>query len=363
MKILILSNLVSYTYHLRRELIEAFIEQGHQVTIAAEEDDSQKAAYFNSCGCEIVPVPFHGKGTSVRQDAKTLITYFQIIRSKQPDVIFTYTIKPNLYGGIATRLLRKNYAPMITGLGEVEKPGKLQFLLLAMHRFVMPHAKCVFFQNQDNIRFFREHKIRVRECVLLPGSGVNLQTHPYSEYPDEENGIAFGFIGRITYAKGIDQFLDAAEYFAGEGAHLQFHVAGKCDEEYKDRIADLASKGILVYHGLLGDTRQLYQKLHCLVLPTFHPEGISNVLLEAAACGRPTICTDRPGCREVVDDGVNGYLVRERDSEDLIRAMRKFLSLSQEERRNMGLAGRAKVEKEFDRQIVVQKYIEELEKP
>ena len=134
------------------------------------------------------------------------------------------------------------------------------------------------------------------------------------------------------------------------------------EDNYKSIIEDSQKAGNIVYHGYVKDMHPIEEMSHCIVLPTYYPEGVSNVLLEAAACARPIITTDHPGCREVVDNGVNGYLVRKKDSEDLILAMKNFLALSQEERRKMGLAGRAKVEKEFDRQIVVEKYMSELDR-
>lgn len=356
-KILMISNLISYTYNFRKEIIQAMCAQGHQVTVLADNDDDVKAKKLENMGCTLVNTPFNGKGTSIKQDSQTLSTYKKIIKTIKPDIVFSFTIKPNLYGGIAARLSHTAYAPMITGLGEVEKPGKLQKLLLAMHKFAMPHALCVFFQNKDNMEFFKEHGIKTKKNVIVPGSGVNLKEHPLVNYPEDSDGIAFAFVGRLTPAKGIEQYLDAAEYFHGKNANVSFHVAGKCDEEFRERVDKLHSSGVIVYHGLMSDTSELYAKIHCLVLPTYHPEGISNVLLESGACGRPAVCTARTGCKEVVADGINGFYCRERDSEDLIEKMEKFISLSNEERRQMGLAGRAKIEKEFDRQIVVDAYM------
>lgn len=360
-RILILSNLISYTYNFRKEIIEAFIQAGHSVTIVADLDDEEKTSFFSAQGCKIIHIPYNGKGTSIKQDASVLITYLQIIRSEKPDVVFSYTIKPNLYGGIAAKLLRKNYIPMITGLGEVEKKGKLQVLLLTMHRFVMPYAKCVFFQNQDNIHFFEEHHIKTRKAVCLPGSGINLNEHRYTEYLGEENGIVFGFVGRLTPAKGIEQFLDAAEYFRKKNSNLHFYVAGKCDEQFVQRVRQLHEQGIITYCGQLQDTREFYKKIHCLVLPTYHPEGISNVLLESGACGRPAICTNRTGCKEVVENGINGFYCEAKNSENLISVMETFCKLSWEEKRMLGVNGRKKIANNFSRDIVVAQYMKIME--
>ena len=360
-KILILSNLISYTYNFRKEIIEAFIKLGHMVTIVADLDDEQKTEFFTAKGCRMIHIPFNGKGTSIKQDAAVLTAYLRIMRKEKPDVVFSYTIKPNLYGGIAAKLLDKTYIPMITGLGEVEKKGKLQILLLAMHHFVMPRARCVFFQNQDNINFFEEHHIKTQKVVLLPGSGINLKEHEYEEYPIEKNGIVFGFVGRLTKAKGIEQYLDAAEYFAKESKKLYFHVAGKCDEQFEQRVKQLHEQGVIIYHGQLGDTREFYKQIHCLILPTYHPEGISNVLLESNACGRPVICTNRTGCKEVVENGVNGLYCKARDSQNLISVVKTFCNLTWEEKRALGINGRRKIVDNFSREIVVAQYMKIME--
>jgi galacturonosyltransferase len=205
--------------------------------------------------------------------------------------------------------------------------------------------------------FFEDYKIISAKVGLLPGSGVNLEKYQPLPYPEDDK-IIFTYIARVMKTKGIDEFLAAAETIKKEYSNVEFHICGYYEDDYKDIIEQAQKQGTIVYHGMVNDVRPYEEISHCIVLPTYHPEGISNVLLEAAACARPIITTNRPGCKEVVDDGINGYLVKEKDSQDLIRKMRQFMELSWEARRDMGLAGRSKVEKEFDRQIVVEKYLE-----
>ena len=161
--------------------------------------------------------------------------------------------------------------------------------------------------------------------------------------------------------KGIDQYLEAAKYFHKRNAATRFHICGSCGDDYREVLERLHNDGVVVYHGVVKDMTAIYRQAHCVVHPTYYPEGLSNVLLEGAASARPLITTDRAGCREVVDDGVNGFVVKQRDAGDLIEKIEKFLALPWEKRRDMGLAGRAKVEREFDRQIVVEKYLKELQ--
>ena len=170
------------------------------------------------------------------------------------------------------------------------------------------------------------------------------------------------FIARIMKEKGIDQYLDAAKYICKKYPETRFHVCGACKEEYTKKLAKRNDEGIIIYHGKVKNMVEIYRKISCTIHPTYYPEGLSNVLLESSATGRPIITTNRAGCREVIDDGINGFICKQKDSEDLIKQIEKFLNLSWEERKNMGLAGRRKVEQEFDRQIVIDKYLQEVEK-
>ncbi|MBO5868915.1 MAG: glycosyltransferase family 4 protein, partial [Oscillospiraceae bacterium] len=280
---------------------------------------------------------------------------------EKPDAVFTYTIKPNVYGGLACRLLKIRYMANVTGLGTpVEKPGPLQKLTTRLYKMGVAGAECVFFQNEENRQFFEDRKMlskKSRTC-LLPGSGVNLEARPLREYPDSEQ-IRFLFVARVMQEKGIDLFLAAAKKF--HSAQVAFDVCGPCDDpHYLEVLQDAHKEGMITYHGMQPNINPFYEKCSCFLYPSYYPEGMSNVLLEAAASGRPAIAADRSGCRETVDDGVTGYIVPINDEAAVLEAVEKFLSLSWEQRRDMGLAARAKVEREFDRQIVVDRYIEEV---
>lgn len=357
MKILILSNLASYTYNFRLEIVRAMKEKGWDVVMVFDNDSEEKTSVLSEYG-QVINVPFNGKGTNIKEEFDLLRTYRRIVRETKPDAVLTFTIKMNLYGGLAATGKKIPYFPMITGLGELEKEGKLQKLLTAMHKYVMPRAGCVFFQNEANIEFFKERGIRTGKTVLLPGSGVNLEKFSSMPYPPEEDGTSFAFIARLTQAKGIEQYLDVASDLSSLAT---FYVAGLCDKQYKERVETMNEQGHIKYLGVLEDTRLLLEKISCLVLPTYHPEGMSNVLLEAGACGRPAICTDRPGCREIIRDGENGFYCKAKDSDDLRNEVERFLALDYEEKRKMGARSREIVEKGFDRSIVVRAYIQELE--
>ena len=258
---------------------------------------------------------------------------------------------------------RKNipFVANITGLGTaVENPGASQKLMIGLYKIAFRKVQKVFFQNTENQQFFIDHKIAVDRHGLLPGSGVNLNRFTVSEYPTDST-VKFAFISRIMKEKGIDQYLDAAEVIKRKYPNTEFHVCGFCEAEYEGKLNEYNDKQIVVYHGMIRDVAGFISKMSCVVHPTYYPEGLSNVLLESCACGRPIITTNRSGCREVVDNDINGYVVEEKNSKDLIEKIELFLSKSIEERKQMGIAGRKKVEKEFDRQIVVDKYLAEIE--
>ena len=313
-------------------------------------------------GCSFVEIPIDRRGTNPLNDIKLLRKYKAIIKETKPDVVLAYTVKCDVYGGIACRQLHVPFIPNITGLGKgIDEGGLTGRITLFLYKIGIRKAKCVFFQNTGDKSFFDKSKVRYDNGIILPGSGVNLDKFVPLEYPTDEH-VIFTYIARVMKAKGIEQYLDAARFIRKKYSNVEFHICGYCEEDYKDIIKAEEEKGTVVYHGLVDNIIDYERKTHCVVLPTFHPEGISNVLLEAAACARPLITTNRVGCREVVDDNISGYLVKERDSQDLIEKMEKFLTLTNEARKEMGLAGREKVEKEFDRQIVVKEYLKQIER-
>ena len=337
------------------------IAHGHEVIVACDNDDDAKQGALAAIGCRMVEVPFNGKGKNLIEELALMRRYRHLVRQTRPDIVFTFTIKMNLYGGLAAKRYKVPYVPMITGLGELEKEGRLRTILMTLHKKVMPTAKTVVFQNQANMDFFRSNGIVTRRAVLVPGSGINLEKYGCRPYPSEKNGLVFAFIGRLTPAKGISEYMSMAEIMKARHPEYRFLVAGLCDEDLNERVGKLNSEGIIEYHGQLSDIRDILENMHCIVLPTYHPEGLSNVLLEAAATGRPAVCTSRPGCREVVRDGVNGLYCEAKKTDSLVSIIEKFCSMSEEEHRKMGLEGRRIAEEKFDRSIVVDAYMELLE--
>ncbi|MBQ8857252.1 MAG: glycosyltransferase family 4 protein [Lachnospiraceae bacterium] len=358
MKIMILANNDAGLYKFRRELLEELLKE-HRVMICLPEGDYIQDMI--DMGCEFIPCDLlERRGMNPLKELKLISFYKKTLKLHQPDIVFTYTIKPNVYGGMVCGKLGIPYAANITGLGTaVENAGLMQKVTLTLYKLGLKKAQMVFFQNSENKNFMLEKKVVKGNYFQLPGSGVNLKHYQPLDYPQGKT-IDFVFIARVMKEKGIDNYLDAAEVIRKKYPETRFHICGFCEDDYTDRLNELQEKGIIIYHGMVKDMTAIYKQTSCTIHPTYYPEGLSNVLLESSASARPIITTNRAGCREVIDDGVNGYICKQNDSEDLIKQVEKFLALSWEERRNMGLAGRKKVEKEFDRQIVVNKYLQEV---
>lgn len=353
-----------YVYTTRNELIERLVADGHEVVVASQIHLLRNE--LEALGCRLVDVETDRHGTNPFSDLGLLMRFRSILKDEKPDVVLTFNIKPDTYGGIACRLTKTRYISNITGLGmALAYPGFMQKIAINLYKTGLAGVDCVFFQNEENRQFFIDRRI-LKENVrtkLIPGSGVSLKQHQAVPYPDETNGIHFLFIARIMQEKGIDLYLDAAKRIHEKHENTFFHICGRCDDKkYVGLLKNASQTGYISYHEEQEDMNPFFDMAHCIVHPSYYPEGMSNVLLEAAAHCRPVITTDQPGCIETVDDGKSGFVIPVKNEEALVEALEKFIAMSWEQKRAMGLAGRAKMEKEFDRQIVVNAYVEEIER-
>lgn len=356
-RILILANSSVGLYGFRNELVLKLLEQ-HEVFISIPDTEREKELLAE--GCEVIHTPINRRGMNPVEDINLFFSYKKLLKSIKPDLVLTYTIKPNIYGGVACRQKKIPYIVTITGLGSaLEGKGFLQKFTSSLYRMAVKKATCIFFQNEMNRNLFEERNIRGIEQKLVSGSGVDLKHFQEVKMPNE-NKLRFIFVSRIMKEKGIEQYLEAAKELHCKYAHTEFWVLGACEEEYRAQLDILDKQGIIHYFGMQKDVKKYLSDVHCLVHPSFYPEGMSNVCLEAAACGRAVITTNRSGCRETVTEGVTGYLVEERNTEQLIAAMECFILLSKEEKEQMGRSGRKKMEQEFDRSKVTDMYLEKI---
>lgn len=354
--IVVLSNHHAWTYNLRGEILEALVKDGNRVIVVV--GYGNRIEDIKALGCEFIDVPFDRHGKNPFAELKLFREYYKILRKVKPDVVLSYTIKPNLYGGFLCRLMDIPCVANITGLGTaIEYPSLLQKILLKVYKVAFKKMHKVMFQNTANRDMLLKYGIVKDNYVMLPGSGVNVNKFSILPMPMDST-IGFVFISRIMKEKGIEQYLYAAKVLKEKYSNVQFHICGFCEQAYENIISEYSEKGIIINHGMVNDVREILKDCHCLVLPTYYPEGLSNVLLESCASGRAIITTDRPGCKEVIDDGVNGYVVKAQDNEDVLQKMEMFVKLPYNNKVEMGLAGREKVVNTFNRQIIVDKYLE-----
>lgn len=359
MTILILANNDGGLYGFRRELIEALIEEGH--TVVASVPDGLYIEKLRNLGCKLdICDRLERHGTNPLKELGLIHYYKKLLRCIRPDIVFTYTIKPNVYGGWLCGKMHIPYVVNITGLGTaVENSGLMQRVMLMLYRKGVKCARKVFFQNVANQDYMLAQRVISGAYDLLPGSGVNVEYFPYQSY-DEHKGINFLTIGRLMRDKGTDEILEAARVIKKKYTDVTFTFIGYVDDEqYRQKIERACEEGLVRYDGEQEDVKTYLRSCDALIHASYH-EGLSNVLLEAASSGRAVIATDVPGCAETYVPDVTGIAFHAGDTNSLIGAIEKFLQLSDEQRRKMGRLGRQHVIENFDRRRVVDKYLMEV---
>ena len=355
MKVLILANHDVGLYQFRKELIEELLKE-HSVLISLPY--GKLVDKLVDMGCIYMDTAVDRRGINPVTDLSLLKRYFKIIKTQKPDLIITYTIKPNVYGGLVCRILKIPYAVNITGLGTAfQKQGLFRKLVTLLYKMSLKKAKVVFFENAENQKIFMDASIvRPEQAILLNGAGVNLEHYQFTEYPNTQEETCFLFVGRVMKEKGIDELFAAMQRLTAEGVPCTLDVLGYYEEDYEKIIQEYEAAGWLRYHGYQEDVRPFIAQAHCFVLSSWH-EGMANTNLECAAMGRPIITSDIHGCKEAVVDGVSGFLCEKQNAESLYRTMKRFVGLGYEQQRDMGVAGRRHMEAVFDKKKVVRETV------
>ncbi|MHC1684881.1 MAG: glycosyltransferase family 4 protein [Clostridiaceae bacterium] len=358
-RILILANNDVGLYKFRIELIEELLNQGNDVYISLPNGEFIQPLI--DINCKFVNTDVDRRGINPITDFKLVVGYLKIIKKVKPNMVITYTIKPNIYGGIVSRIMKVQYSINITGLGTAfQNDGILKKIIIFLYKLSCKKAKVVFFENEENQRIFIDNKIVKEENTCkLNGAGVNLKVYKFCNYPEDTGKIHFLFIGRVMKEKGINELFEAAEYIKKEYTNVYFDIVGPLEDDYKDRINELQDSNIINYHGYQSDVRSFIKRSHCLILPSYH-EGMANTLLESAAMGRPLITSNIFGCKEAVANEDNGYLVNVKDSKDLFDKIKKFIELPYEEKIKMSYNSRRLMEKVFDKSKIVKKTINKI---
>ncbi|MEA2048520.1 MAG: glycosyltransferase family 4 protein [Campylobacterota bacterium] len=344
-------------FNFRLGVLHALQTDGYKIVCIAPRDAYSEK--LESLGFEYHNININNKGTNPLEDAKLVYAFYKLYKEISPDVLLQYTIKPNIYGSMAAGILGIPVISNISGLGTVFLNDSLSSKVAKwLYRVALKVPKKVFYQNREDRALFVESKlVQASKTDLLPGSGIDTEKFKPVSNTDNER-VTFLFIARLVKDKGLIEYVEAAKKIKHH--HVAFQILGAFypgnpTAITEDEMKRWEDEGIITYLGTSDAVQSLIAKSDCVVLPSYR-EGLSRVLLEAASMAKPIIATDVPGCKEVVDDGVNGYLCLPRDSDSLAKEMQKILSLSKDERKKMGQRGREKIVKEFDESIVIEKY-------
>lgn len=361
----ITANTSWYLYNFRKNTIIDLIKNGYIVLAIAPEDEYSQR--IRALGAEFVNVYIDQGGKNPFHDLRTVLDFMKIFNKYNIDVVLNFTPKNNIYSTFSAMFFRIPVINNIAGLGGVFVNGGLVALITKLlYRISQRHASKVFFQNNDDLDYFVKNKLINKSIAeRIPGSGVDLTRFGVA-HAANDNVVRFILIARMLYEKGIVYYVEAARVLKKKyGDDVQFYLLGFLDANNPTAITKFdmeqwVSEGIVTYLGVSDAVESEMSNMDCVVLPSFYREGVPKSLLEAGAMGKPIITTNNVGCRDVVDDGYNGFICEPRSTVSLISAMENIISMGHENRICMGLNSRAKIEKEFNEEIIINKYIDTL---
>lgn len=361
-KIAIVINTSWNVINFRSGLLRALQGQGNKIVVVAPKDEFSKQ--FNDMGFEYHDITMNAKGTHPIEDLKLTMSLYKLYKKIKPDVILHYTIKPNVYGTIAASLLKIPTINNIAGLGTLfVKENIVTLIAKKLYKYSQARASHIFFQNKDDKELFlNEDLLKEEQCSVLPGSGIDT-TKYLPRKKEKKDKVFFLLIARMLWEKGLGEYVEAAREIKKRHSHCEFQLLGFLDVENRsaisrDQMTEWVENGFVNYLGVTDDVPSYIAQADCIVLPSFYREGTPRTLLESASMAKPIITTDNVGCRDVVDDGVNGYICQPRSAEDLASKIEMFLELNDEAINTMGQKSREKMIKEYDEKIVIKKYMD-----
>ncbi|UTM56552.1 glycosyltransferase family 4 protein [Photobacterium sp. CCB-ST2H9] len=362
MKVVVISaNTSWYLYNFRKNTILSLIRDGYEVIAVAPRDSyTQK---LESLGCKYHHIRIDQGGTNPILDFMTLIYFIVIYNRLKVDLVLNFTPKNNIYSTLAAKVNNAKVVNNIAGLGTIFTKNTISSKIAKLlYKFSQKYADLIFFQNEDDRRIFSEMKVAEKVITdRLPGSGVDLNRFQIKEAPNDGR-VKFLLIARMLYEKGISQYVEAARILKEKYSNLDFRLLGFLDVDNPSAVSqnqmnEWSAEGVVDYLGVSDSVEKEIADVDCMVLPSYYREGVPKSLLESAAMGKPIVTTDNVGCRETVNDNVNGFLCVPKSSESLATALEKIIKMSYQERLQMGAESRKKVENEFDEKIVISKYL------
>lgn len=368
-KILFCDNVLWGLVNFRGSVIRHFVQQGDEVVLVAPQDDESIMKVDIPEGVRYIPVRLNRCSRNPFTDLIYCAHLYRIYRKEHPDYIFHYTIKPNVYGSIAARLAGINCTGMVAGLGYgLLGDGMLSRLLAVMYRYAFKYVSSIFVLNQFNYQYLLDHKFCTSAQLRLfkGGEGVDLSAYPYV-WEESGSPVVFLMVGRVLYDKGYREYVQAAKIVKQQYPDVRCQLLGMLDETYPAHVDEEELKrdveeGTIEYLASTNDVMQYLGRSGVVVVLPSYFEGLSRSLMEACAVGRPIIATDIPGCRETVDEGKNGFLVKVKDSSSLAEGMLRYLSLSDAEKQAFSRHSRKKAEETFDVRQVTKEYEKDLAK-
>lgn len=359
-KLIIIGNISSSTRVFRAELLESLV-QTYSVWLIAQ-FTLNDLAFFTDMGVNCIDLPIDRRGKNPLKDAVLLVEYFHYIRAIKPDLVLTFTIKPNIYAGLVCRLLKIKYIVTVEGLGTI---FNTDFSLIGrcikkLYGYGIRKAVAVFYLNNYIRNVLFKLQIKEKQLKFTPGMGVNLNKFIPQTYP-QDHPFRILTIGRIMKEKGISEILTASDKLIKKIPDLEWYICGEPEKGEAFWLEEIENRPWVKYCGLVRDTATMYALANVVVIASYH-EGLSTVCLESGASGRPIIGSDIYGIRETIDCGITGFLVKPKNIVDLVEKIDLFYRLPRDKKLNMGQASYRKIVKEFDRDTVVLKYEELIRK-
>ncbi|MDY3060760.1 MAG: glycosyltransferase family 4 protein [Fusobacterium sp.] len=361
-KIILNANTLFAVYNFRCNLMKRLSKEGYEIICLGNRDSSAEQIVEN--GWRYIDAGMDRRGTSILNDLKLFFFYLKVFKEEKPEYILNFTIKPNIYGTLAAKLVGVPVINNVTGLGDIfDTENITSKIVKILYKISFRFPKRVFFQNDDDMKIFLDNKLIDKKlCDRLPGSGVEVQKFFPEELVKEDNKIRFLFLGRISVKKGVRIINEVSKILTPKYPNIEFQLLGKVyiDEEghiSKEELSKWEKESNIKYLGTSKDVRNEIKKVDCIIFPSYYREGVPRSLIESASMGKPILTTDNVGCRDIVEDGYNGYLANPNDVDSMVEIVEKFLKLSEDRRKVMGENGRNKVLKEFDEKIVINKYL------
>lgn len=365
--IALLTNNDDDVFCFRKELIEALIEEGFEMLISCP--DGPKFELMKGIPYIYDNPDIDRRGTNPIKDFGLMMHYRSLFNQYKPVVVLTYTAKPNVYASIAAHHLGIPVINNLTGLGSVvNERGMMKRLIMWLFKLAYRKSACMMFQNETNMKVAIDSGMVKGRYRLIPGSGVNTERYPLQPYPEGGDGkegkpVVFNYIGRILHDKGVDDYIEAAKRIKKEYPQTEFNMLGfiePTESHYERDLRILQEQGVVIYRGSQKDVKPFIARAHCTIHPSTYGEGMSNVLLESASSGRFLITTNNPGCQETVDDNKTGYIYQGGDVDALVHSIKRFLALSNSQRKLASEQGRKRMEEKFSRKLVIKAYKEEI---